>query len=277
MKRFGLPLLGLCLSLGAGQAMAEERIAVPGNGTPAPAEEPSSGIKLGPAFTLNPNITVLSDYVSRGISNNKHNPVIQGTLKITHDPSGLYASLFASNVRSILPPPPPQLEGPYMELDPAIGWSRELGGVNVDLGVVHYGYPGATKALKLYYDEYYLGLGRTFDNKLDLNAKYSYSPSFGGSLVSNSASYLDLSVGYMLPVDIRIGGHYGRSWGDFFDSVEGASIKHYNDYTLSLSKEIVGVNATLSWNTTDHRAKVWQSLAPNLVRDQVVLGLSKNF
>lgn len=275
MNNSWLPVLGACLMVGAGSAVAEERITAPGNGAPAAAAEPSStGIRLGSGLVLNANVTALTDYVSRGVSNNKHNPVVQATGKITHEPSGIYASLFGSNVRFIMPP---GTDSPYMELDPAIGWAREIQGVNVDLGFVHYAYPGADKSLKLYYDEYYLGLGYTLPVKLSLNGKYSYSPSFGGSLLSNSASYLDLSASYPLPADFKIAGHFGRSWGDYFDSPEGGSIKFYNDYTVSLSKELLGINASLAWNTSDRRAKVWQAVDPGLARDQVVLGLSKDF
>ncbi|MBF0261345.1 MAG: hypothetical protein HQL97_05825 [Magnetococcales bacterium] len=276
MNRSWLPVMSACLILGAGSAVAEERITAPGNGAPAAETQPaSSGIKLGSGFTLNPNVTVLNDYVSRGITNNKHNPVVQGTAKITHDASGLYASLFASNVRFIVGP---GFDSPYMELDPSIGWSREIQGINVDLGFVHYAYPGGSSALKFYYDEYYLSLGHTFANQLSLNGKYYYSPSFSGSLASNSANYLDLSASYPLPAEFKIAGHYGRSWGNYFeDAVEGAAIKFYSDYSLSLSKEVLGMNASLAWTTTDHRAKVWQAGAPGAARDQVVLGLSKDF
>ncbi len=237
------------------------------------AAAPEPGMKVGD-LTMTLTLSGMSDYVSRGISNTNHKPAVQATGKITHDPTGLYLSLFGSNVN--FKPAIPANDDPYMELDVSGGWSKEIQGVAIDAGALHYAYPGADKVLKLYFDELYLGLGYKL-SELEMNGKYSYSPRFGGSLQGNSASYLDLSLAYPLPEDFKVSGHYGLSFGNYFKSTEANSVGHYSDYNIALSKDILGATAALTWNTADGRAKDWQGPLRFLARDQLVLGVSKNF
>ncbi|MBF0098593.1 MAG: hypothetical protein HQM04_05620 [Magnetococcales bacterium] len=230
----------------------------------------AAGTKIGD-FELTGNITALSDYVSRGVSNSDHNPVLQGTATMTHAPSGLYLTLFGSSIKFT-----PTDTAPDMELNLSGGWSRELSDITLDLGVIHYFYPGGDRALKFYYDEFYLGLGGAIE-KLQLNGKYSYSPSFGGSVLGSSASYLEGSVAHPLPYEMTLTAHYGLSFGAYFASAEANDVDHYSDFSLGLAKEFFGLNASLTWNTTDNRAKEWQGALRSLARDQVVLAVGKDF
>jgi uncharacterized protein (TIGR02001 family) len=86
------------------------------------------------AFTNSANVTFTSDYMFRGVSQTSSTAAVQGGLTINHV-SGLYASIWGSSISFA-----------NMELDPSLGFSRSLGDVTYDVGVVHYGYPGYTKA-----------------------------------------------------------------------------------------------------------------------------------
>lgn len=114
----------------------------------------------GPAgWTDSGNVTVVSDYIFRGVSQSQHRPVLQAGLDLTHG-GGAYLGTFASGVSTAAYP-----NGAGAEIDLYGGYRWPLGpGRNVDLGLVTYWYPGA----------HYAGAGRdirfhTQDVKLGWN------------------------------------------------------------------------------------------------------------
>ena len=70
-----------CFALFSGTALAAD----PAPAAPAPA----------PDWTESGNVTVVSDYLFRGISQTQAKPTIQATLDFTHS-SGFYLGLFLS-------------------------------------------------------------------------------------------------------------------------------------------------------------------------------------
>ena len=74
-------ILLACAALFSGAAMAAD---------PAPAAP-------APDWTESGNVTIVSDYLFRGISQTQAKPTIQATLDFTHS-SGFYLGLFGSGV-----------------------------------------------------------------------------------------------------------------------------------------------------------------------------------
>ncbi|NGZ27766.1 MAG: hypothetical protein G8345_12880, partial [Magnetococcales bacterium] len=157
--------------------------------------------KLGPV-EVSANVALVSNYVWRGISQSDRSPAIQGGIDANHD-AGFYLGAWGSNVDF------DDGDEANIELDIYGGWTKKWdNGFGVDVGIIHYEYPGARSTLQYDFEEYYLGLSYSIMG-VNLGAKYSYSPDFFGSLTGRDASYVDLKVDYTLPVGVTLAGHYG--------------------------------------------------------------------
>lgn len=79
-------------------------------------------------------IGVVSDYRFRGLSLSDEEPALQGGLTASHE-SGVYAYVWASTIADYA--------GADIELDYAVGWAGTLGGLEADISVQLFTYPGA--------------------------------------------------------------------------------------------------------------------------------------
>ena len=87
-------------------------------------------------ITITGSATLTSDYRLRGISQTDKGIAVQGALTVTHS-SGLYVGTWASNLGGN-----GTWGGSDMELDLIAGFSKGVGAVTLDGGVVYYVYPG---------------------------------------------------------------------------------------------------------------------------------------
>ena len=100
---------------------------------PAPAAPASA-----PDWTESGNVTIVSDYLFRGISQTQAKPTIQATLDFTHA-SGFYLGLFGSGVSHAA-----YNNGSGAEIDVYGGYRHSLNADTViDAGLVTYWFPGA--------------------------------------------------------------------------------------------------------------------------------------
>ncbi|WP_018609604.1 TorF family putative porin [Uliginosibacterium gangwonense] len=91
-----------------------------------------------PSWTTVGNMSLVSDYIFRGISQTQHKPTMQASLEFDHA-SGFYVGTFGSGVSNAAYP-----NGSGSELDLYGGYRYTLGeDSNIDAGVVSYWYPGA--------------------------------------------------------------------------------------------------------------------------------------
>ena len=122
-KIFSMLVAAGCLACAAGGALAADAAAAA-----APA----------PDWSNTGNITLVSDYLFRGISQTQAKPTAQATLDFTHV-SGLYLGLFGSGVSHAA-----YNNGSGSEIDVYGGYRYPLSeGNNIDAGLVTYWYPGA--------------------------------------------------------------------------------------------------------------------------------------
>jgi uncharacterized protein (TIGR02001 family) len=220
------------------------------------------------AADLSGNLSLVSDYKFRGISQTFGEPAVQGGFDITNIGPGFYVGTWASNVSG------DQFYSGNMELDVYGGWRGTVGKeVGVDLGLITYNYPGAKGQIPGVapvtgvddYDttEIYAGLSYKW-----FSAKYSYALTdlFGinnafasnigicsvtgpgtcdpgktiiGAATNRGSSkgshYLDLGATFEVADKTNLGLHVGvgrvKNYGEL----------NFTDYKLSLTKEWAGV------------------------------------
>jgi len=200
------------------------------------------------------NVAMTSDYVFRGISQNEEDPAIQGGFDVAHT-SGVYAGIWGSNVDG-----DDFFDGASIEIDTYIGWAGEVGPVGVDVGFLHYDYPGANPGNNFDTDEWHIGVSGDV-GPVTLGLTYYYSDEFFSA--TEEGEYWDLSA--EMPVGpVTVAAHYGDTEQTGFD---------YEDWSLGVSTELGGFGFDLTYYDTDGSdlASI-QSLAD----DRVVFTVSKS-
>ena len=90
--------------------------------------------------TFTGNMTIISEYRFRGISQTFGKPAIQGGIDYSHA-SGFYLGNWDSNVSDTAGYP-----GGNIEMDFYGGWRNTWGDLGLDLGLIYYYYPGSNAA-----------------------------------------------------------------------------------------------------------------------------------
>ena len=226
-----------------------------------------------PDSTLSYNVGVVSDYRFRGIRQTAGKPAVQGGVDFSHK-SGFYLGAWASNV-SWVKEVNGATQGAY-EVDLYGGYKGEITlGLNYDLGVISYQYPGNNSGVA----------NRSYPNAVAAGAygnastteyygalsygvatlKYSRSAGrFLGNLNSSGSSYLDLSANF----DLGSG------------QVKTGNAADYTDYALTLAKDLGG-GLSVSVTAMDTNAKkggFYTDLKNRFIADSaLVVGLKYTF
>lgn len=184
---------------------------------------------------LSANIGVTSNYVFRGFTQTNDDPAIQGGIDYMHS-TGFYAGAWTSQVDCPANSDCVGVGGNNdgFVIDTYAGITTELqGGFLLDLGLIQYNY---TDSDKDEIRELYLGLG--------------YGPFVGTYYWADDTSngnadyqYLDLKFKMDLGDDVNFLLHYGRKDYDARETV--------NDLAVSLSKEILGADVSVTATTED--------------------------
>jgi uncharacterized protein (TIGR02001 family) len=128
------------------------------------------------------NIAGTSDYIFRGISQNRREPTVQGGVDLTY---GLfYAGVWASGVNFDAAGVSPRLNS-HTEIDVYGGIKPKYGDVTFDFGVIAYNYPNTdiNHGAYLYdpaYVEFKLGASKTVWNDVALGGTIFISPDYAG-------------------------------------------------------------------------------------------------
>ncbi len=194
-------------------------------------------------------VTAVSDYVWRGVSQSDENPTGQAGFTYT-SPAGFYAGVWASGVDFG--------DGdPDFEVDGFIGYNVDFNdAVNFDVMLNRYTYPGASE---LNFNE--LITTTTFAETYSLTV--AYSNDFGGS--DTDAWYVAGGASFGLPQDFSLDLGVGRS---MFDEEYG---EDYTDWSVGVSRSWGVVSAALAYVGTDGNGRdAFGELADN----RLVLTLS---
>lgn len=172
------------------------------------------------------NVALTTDYVFRGYSQTEEGPAIQGGFDC--DYRMFYAGVWASNLDF----GGDGLENDVanIEIDVYAGIKHKFGGVEADLGVIYYAYPGAEdQDGEFDYVEFKLGLSGDLTDRIGLSGTLYYSPDY----FEESGETLTYEGGISVAL-----GTYGRfsptfsalvGYTDFLDSAfEDGSYTYWN-------------------------------------------------
>ena len=218
--------------------------------------------------TLTGNVMLTSDYVFRGISQTNEDAAVQGGFDYAHGHTGLYAGTWGSSVG---------FGEAGLEHDIYAGWAKTWGDFGVNIGAIHYDYPGLSV---LNTDEVYVaGIFKWFT----LKYSYAISDRFFGVLDGKNSAYAELNFAYTFPGDWILGAHYGTTLFDGSNAANGVADNgdfDYDDYKVSIAKAFAGLTLALAYVGTqdaDAYAAFTQASNPDIADDRVIFSVSKTF
>lgn len=188
-------------------------------------------------FTVTGSVSLTTQYRLRGISQTDEDPAVQGGITVSHS-SGIYIGGWASNLSGF-----GTFGGSNMELDAIIGYTKPVGNVTLDGGLIWYFYPGTSGHD---YGEVYASASVPLGPlKAKLGANYAFKDnSLGGD---NLWVYTDLAFPINdTPITLKAHGGYttGKSFlagpdGNYLDYSVGADVTWKN---LTLNVSYVGTD-----------------------------------
>jgi len=232
------------------------------------------------------NVSLVTDYLYRGISQTGGGAAIQGGFDYAH-PSGFYIGAWGSNISwledaggtSGTTGTAPDVANASLELDTYLGFKNSFAGdFSYDVGYLRYNYPGTYAAgiTKANTDEIYGLIGWKW-----ISLKYSYAlgDTFGIPDAAGT-NYIDLKASYTLEDSgVTLGAHYGTQTykGATADSMKAGGLDpSYTDYNLSVSKNFGGYTFGLTYSDTNVEKGGWYTNPQDkdLGKSTAVLSLS---
>lgn len=137
--------------------------------TPAFAQDDATAPP--PPLTINATAAIVSDYRFRGVSQTDKQFAVQGSITATHR-SGFYVSVWGSSVADYV------VAGgnARQEIDLIAGYSKTIGSVKLDGGVLYYFYPrDRTPGIHSDFFEPYFDISKTF-GPVTAKATVNYAP-----------------------------------------------------------------------------------------------------
>lgn len=208
------------------------------------------------ASPLSFNVSVVSDYVFRGISQTHHDPALQGGVDYAFS-NGFYVGAWASSISWVKD----ALGDGSMELDLYGGYKGAINNDwSYDVGAINYTYPGHGKAVPTYTGnptsaEVYGSLAWKW-----LSAKYSHTVSnqwvgiYGGAALdqkTRGSNYLELNANYDLGDGWIVIGHVGHQKVENSVSTAAQHDASYSDWKIGVTKDVGFGVVGLSYSDTD--------------------------
>ena len=181
------------------------------------------------------NVSILTDYRFRGVTQTDNEPAIQGGFDWAHD-SGFYLGTRASNVN---------FGNAHIEMDFYGGYANSIDNFSYDVGLIYYWYPGASASQDFDFFEAALGLGYDFES-FSTSLSFNYSPENFGD--SGDALFIEGGVGVPLPYDFELGASLGYQ---LIDDEATFGVPDYLTWTVGLSRSLWGFDFGLSYVDTD--------------------------
>ena len=227
---------GTTAKVDAGQAAAEP--------APTDAEAPTGD------FTLDFDLTGVTDYRFRGISLSNKKPAFQPSLTLSHS-SGFYVGTWLSNTADN--------GGADLEVDLIAGWGKTLGPIDFDINATYYYYPGTDS---LDYVEIISTASHTF-GQLTLGTTFAYTPEQGDAAPSRGL-YGAVNADYAIPnTPLTVSGSFGIEDNAFF--------KNKRDWSIGVSADVVGFTVGASY------VKAGNVGGEPLGKGRFLLSLSRSF
>lgn len=220
------------------------------------------------ASPITGNMSLVSDYRFRGLTQTFEEPALQGGFDYAHS-SGIYLGNWNSSISDNF------YAGSPLEMDFYGGYKGAAGPLGYDVGVLYYYYPGSNLAGVGTIDnlEVYAGVSWKF-----LSLKYFHAVSdFFGAPNTDGSNYIDLSANFDLGQGWGVNGHVGHQ------KVKNASALDYTDYKIGITKDISGWVFGASFVDTDADSAVYtftnasSGKTVNVGDSTLVLSVSKTF
>ncbi len=217
------------------------------------------------APSLTANVSAVSDYRYRGLSQSRLKPALQGGLDYAA-PNGFYVGAWASTIRWIKDAGGDS----QIEVDLYGGYKAEVAqGLMLDVGLLQYVYPGnglhpSANTLEVYGA---LSFG-------PVTAKYSHSTTnLFGFADSKGSGYLDVTANFELGNGVTLSPHVGHQ------TVQHLAISSYTDYSLTLAKDFSGLVLSGAVIGTDADKTAYASPANGkfLGKTALVVSVKKTF
>ena len=248
--------------------------------------------------TVTGNLSFVTDYRFRGISQSFDKPAIQGGIDYSHA-SGFYLGTWGSSISGLQ-----FANSSGLEWDMYGGYKFNAGPLAMDVGLLYYWYPGAyynIAGLKPKYNNTEIYIGASW-NWLSLKYSHTTSDLFGmnattvggfcGVDASNTAlagppclptsgnskgsGYLDLTATFPLAAGLNLVGHWGKQ------TVKNFGDLSYSDYKLGLTYDAVGFTwgvAAIGTNAKEqfYRYAEGSGAAKDVSDSTVVVTVTKTF
>jgi uncharacterized protein (TIGR02001 family) len=220
------------------------------------------------ASPITGNMSLVSDYRFRGLTQTFEEPALQGGFDYAHS-SGIYLGNWNSSISDNF------YAGSPLEMDFYGGYKGAAGPLGYDVGVLYYYYPGSNLAGVGTIDnlEVYAGVSWKF-----LSLKYFHAVSdFFGAPNTDGSNYIDLSATWDLGQGWGVNGHVGHQ------KVKNASALDYTDYKIGVTKDVSGWLFGASFIDTDADSAVYtftnasSGTTKNVGDSTLVLSVSKTF
>jgi uncharacterized protein (TIGR02001 family) len=220
------------------------------------------------ASPITGNMSLVSDYRFRGLTQTFEEPALQGGFDYAHS-SGIYLGNWNSSISDNF------YAGSPLEMDFYGGYKGAAGPLGYDVGVLYYYYPGSNLAGVGTIDnlEVYAGVSWKF-----LSLKYFHAVSdFFGAPNTDGSNYIDLSATWDLGQGWGVNGHVGHQ------KVKNASALDYTDYKIGITKDVSGWVFGASFIDTDADSAVYtftnasSGTTKNVGDSTLVLSVSKTF
>ena len=221
----------------------------------------SPAIAAAQESSVSGNVSLVSDYRFRGITQTFEEPALQGGFDYAHA-SGFYLGNWNSSISDSF------YAGAPLEMDFYGGYKGTAGQLGYDVGILYYYYPGSDPEIDN--TEIYAGVSWRF-----LSLRYFYAVSdFFGAEDTDGSDYIDFSASYDLGSGWGINGHIGHQ------RVEGVDDADYTDYRIGVTKDVRGwlVGAAFVDNDADGTILNAASGASKEIGDStIVLSVGKTF
>jgi uncharacterized protein (TIGR02001 family) len=233
------------------------------------------------------NMSIVSDYRFRGISQTYLGPAIQGGVDYAHA-SGLYFGNWNSSVSSLV-----YTEGSGIEMDFYGGYKQSFGDIGIDVGTIYYWYPRAKVAgetfdnWEIYFGASwkwlsgkffyalsdYFGLNDTQANNYWVNK--NTGALLGGRGNSRGTWYLDLTATVPVTKELSVVAHYGML------EVEKYSELDYKDWKLGVTYDLNGWVLGAAYVDTDAPNEWYYTVGSRGAKDSgkpwLVFSVTKTF
>ena len=199
------------------------------------------GLAAAQAATPSPltgNMTLVTDYRFRGISQTLGKPALQGGFDYAHA-SGFYLGNWNSNVNEVAGYP-----GANLEMDFYGGYKRAFGDYGLDVGLLEYYYPGSDAKLLGAFNPHSskTNTGTVHNTEFYLAGSWKWitvkwSHAFTDYFMvpdTKGSNYLDLSAAYDVGNGWGVNGHVGHLNAHNFSELG------YTDYKLGVTKDLSG-------------------------------------